>query len=38
MERIYTPINFRYNKNNSNMPAFYSHSGKGWFVSMEKTY
>ncbi|ENS9531588.1 hypothetical protein EPI91_001735 [Neisseria gonorrhoeae] len=20
------------------MPAFYSHSGKGWFVSMEKTY
>ncbi|EMU1299294.1 DUF560 domain-containing protein [Neisseria gonorrhoeae] len=35
----FTPqINFRYNKNNSNMPAFYSHSGKGWFVSMEKTY
>ncbi|HHK5576663.1 TPA: hypothetical protein ACQUH6_001448 [Neisseria polysaccharea] len=23
---------------NSNMPAFYSRSGKEWFVSIEKTY
>ena len=35
----FTPqINFRYNKINSNMPAFYSRSGKEWFVSIEKTY
>lgn len=35
----FTPqINFRYNKINSNMPAFYSRSGKEWFISIEKTY
>ncbi|AHW74475.1 TPA: DUF560 domain-containing protein [Neisseria meningitidis] len=35
----FTPqINFRYNKINSNMPAFYSRSSKEWFVSIEKTY
>ncbi|HEZ4407893.1 TPA: DUF560 domain-containing protein [Neisseria meningitidis] len=35
----FTPqINFRYNKINSNMPAFYSRSGKERFISIEKTY